>query len=66
VNGRQTTAQQVADHLEEANIERYEAAHPVRLDESVEAIVVDAIRAAESRMRLELVLAHLSRFAVYR
>jgi hypothetical protein len=57
------TAQQIADHHEEANIERYEEVHPVRLDASLEAIVVGAIRAVESRLRLELVLAHLSRSA---
>jgi hypothetical protein len=64
VNAQQTTGQRIADHLEQVNVGRYAAVRVVGLGCSIEAIVVEAIRAVESRMRLELALARLSRSGV--
>jgi hypothetical protein len=55
------SAQQVADHFEQANVERYATECPARTTRCLEAILIDAIRVVESRMRLELALAQLSR-----
>jgi hypothetical protein len=55
----QLLAQRIADRLEQTTIQRYESRRPVR--ESLEALVTDAARAAESRMRLEFALFRLSR-----
>jgi hypothetical protein len=52
-------AQQIVDRLERTTIQRYESRRPVR--ESLEALVTEAVRAAESRMRLEFALFRLSR-----
>jgi hypothetical protein len=53
--------QKIADQLEQAGIRRYESTRPVRPPESLAALVAAAVRAADSRLRLELALTLLSR-----
>jgi hypothetical protein len=57
----QELAQQIVDRFEQITIQRYESGRPVRVSESLEALVAEAARAAESRMRLEFALFRLSR-----
>lgn len=54
------SAQEVVDHLETSNVERYRVGRPRRPAGTLEAIVIEAARVAESRMRLELALFRLS------
>jgi hypothetical protein len=57
----QSVARQIVDRLEQATIQRYDSRRPVRLLESLEALVTEAARAADSRMRLEFALVRLPR-----
>jgi hypothetical protein len=57
----QSVALQIVDRLEQATIQRYDSRRPARLPESLDALVAEAARAADSRMRLEFALFRLPR-----